>query len=214
MKDRDSFTWKQFRALPFRKKIEHIREYYIWYIVGGAAALCLLISLITSIAGNRKDVLISGIFINNSTNQAGYAYLQEDYWTYCGSDDNTRVDLQQPVYLNFASETGSEYEASSFMLVTTMIAARTLDYIVTDEASLSYYWGQEIPLDLRLVLPEETLARCSLIEQDGIPIAIRLDDTYFAKTYPLAADTSCIFIVASSQDYEKDARFLQYLLEN
>ena len=212
MKDRDSFSWKQFQALPFRKKVEHIREYYIWYIVGGIAALCLLVSLITTIVGNRKDVLISGIFINNSTTQAGYAHLQEDYWAYCGSDGGTRVDLQQPVYLDFDSETTTQYEASSFMLVTTMIAARTLDYIVTDEATLARYWEQEVPLDLRLVLPEDMLSRCDTVEQDGIPIAIRLNGTDFAQTYPLASDTSCIFIVASSEDYEKDARFLEYLL--
>ena len=212
MKDRDSFGWKQFQALPFRKKVEHIREYYIWYIVGGIAVLCLLVSLITTIVGNRKDVLISGIFINNSTTAEGYAHLSTDYWSYCGGNADTRADLVETRWLDFDSGAMSQTDAASFMVITSMIAARTLDYIITDEATLAHFWEQEIVLDLRLVLSEDMLSRCDTIEQDGIPIAIRLTDTDFAKTYSLASDTSCIFIVASSEDYEKDASFLEYLL--
>ena len=212
MKDRDSFGWKQFRALPFRKKAEHIREYYIWYIVGGVAALCLLVSLITTIAGNRKDVLISGIFINNSTTAEGYAHLSTDYWSYCGGDADTRADLVETRRLDFDSGAMRQTDAASFMVVTSMVAARTLDYIITDEATLAHFREQEIVLDLRLALPEALLSHCDIIEQDGVPIAIRLTDTDFAQTYPLASDTSCIFLVASSEDYEKDARFIEYLL--
>lgn len=39
-----------------------------------------------------------------------------------------------------------------------MIAARTLDYIITDEDSLDDFVEQEIILDLKEILPEQELA--------------------------------------------------------
>ncbi len=212
MKDRDRFGWNDFKALPAKKKVEHIYEYYRWHILIGIAVVGLLVSLVTTIAGNRKDVLISGIFINNSTTAEGYAHLQQDYFDYCGSDSNTRVDLVETRYLDFESGAVSQNDAASFMLVTSMIAARTLDYIVTDEATLAHFMEQEVVLDLRLALSDEQLAQYDVITLDGIPAAIRLNGTAFADHYPLSSDTSCILLVASTQSYEKDARFLEYLL--
>lgn len=212
MKDRDSFGWEQFRALPLRKKAEHICEYYKWYILGGIAAVCLLVSLVSTIFANRADVLISGIFINNSTTAEGYTHLREDYWDFCGGDEDTRVDLIETRWLDFDSGALSQNDAASFMVVTSMIAARTLDYIITDEATLPHFLEQEVVLDLRQVLSEEALSRYDVIELGGIPAAIRLDGTAFAGRYPLTAEGSCVFIVASTEDCEKDARFLAYLL--
>ena len=45
--DKDTFTFADFKALTFKKKVNHVLYYYKWYIVGGIALVCLLISLIT-----------------------------------------------------------------------------------------------------------------------------------------------------------------------
>ena len=172
----------------------------------------LLVSLIVTIAGNRKEVLISGIFINNSTTAEGYAHLQQGYFDYCGGDGDTRVDLVEARYLDFESGALSQSDAASFMMVASMIAARTLDYIITDEPSLDHFIEQEVVLDLRLALSDEQLAKYDVIERGGVPVAIRLNGTAFAENYPLTSDTGCVFLAASTEDYEKDVRFLEYLL--
>ena len=120
MKDRDRFGWEDFKALPAKKKLEHIHDYYRWYILGGIVAAVLLVSLIVTIAGNRKEVLISGIFINNSTTAEGYAHLQQGYFDYCGGDGDTRVDLVEARYLDFESGALSQSDAASFMMVASM----------------------------------------------------------------------------------------------
>ncbi len=212
--DKDTFTFADFKALPFKKKVNHVLYYYKWYIVGGIALVCLLISLITTIADNQKEVLVSGIFINNATSQAGYDHLQQDYWTFCGSDKHTRVDLVTGRTINFDSETLSQEDAASFMVVTSMIAARTLDYIITDEDSLDDFMGQEIILDLKEILPEQELAALDTIELDGITAAIRLESSDFARNYPLAAEKSVLLIVGCTQDFQKDAAFIRYVMGN
>ena len=212
--DRDSFTFADFKALPFKKKVNHVLYYYKWYIVGGIALAALLVSLVTTIVGNQKDVLISGIFINNATSQEGYDHLQDGYWDYCGGDKDTRADLVTARRIQFDSETLSQEDAASYMVVTSMIAARTLDYIITDEDSLDDFMGQEIILDLKEIFSQEELAEFDTIEMDGITAAIRLENSGFAKNYPLGAEKSVLLVVGCTQDFQKDAKFIRYVMGN
>ena len=55
MKDRDRFGWEDFKALPAKKKLEHIHDYYRWYILGGIVAAVLQVSLIVTIAGKHCE---------------------------------------------------------------------------------------------------------------------------------------------------------------
>ena len=85
--------WKSFQALPFRKKLEHIWIYYKWYILVAAAVICVLVSILGTVANNQKETLISGIFINNTTSAEGYACLTEGYWEYCGCSESQKAEL-------------------------------------------------------------------------------------------------------------------------
>ena len=99
------------------------------------------------------------------------------------------------------------------MVFTCMVAAGNLDYVITDVASVDNLVEQEVLLDLRELLPAETLAKWDTVEQDGAVIALRLDNTAFAENYPLSADRSCILIVANAPSGEGVARFLEYLMK-
>lgn len=211
--EQDHYGWASFRALSPKKKLEHILYYYKWYILGGAALIWLLAALIITIFSGRKESLISGIFINTATSEAGYSYLEEGYWEACGSDSDTEAELVTARYLSFDSEVISEEDEASFLLVSGMLAARSLDYIITDEETLAGFWTEEAVLDLREVLSEADLAKYDIIEIDGTAAAIRLDGSAFAETYPLTAEENCIFVAACTQDCEKVARFLHYVLE-
>ena len=205
--------WAAFKALSFQKKLEHIWIYYKWYILVGAALICMTVSIAGTMANNRKETLISGIFINNSTSPEGYAHLMEDYWAACGGDENQKVELIAGRTIHFDSEGLSQEDAAAFMIVSSMIAARSLDYIITDEASLDDFEEQEIVLDLRELLPEETLAQWDATEHDGAVTALRLGGTAFAETYSLSAPDSCILVVANAQHREGVVRFLEYLMQ-
>ena len=205
--------WAAFKALPPKKKLEHIWIYYKWYILVGAAVICMLASIAGTVAENSKQTLISGIFINNSTSSQGYTHLKEGYWEYCGRNQDQKVELITGRNIDFDAETLSQEDAAAFMIVASMIAAESLDYIITDEASLDDFQEQEVVLDLRELLPEETLARWDTVERGGAVLALRLENTSFAREYSFSAENSCILVVPNAQNKENILQFLDYLME-
>lgn len=205
--------WNAFKALPFKKKLEHIWLYYKWAIIVTAAVICILVSIAGTVANNRRETLISGIFINNSTSQQGYSHLMEGYWQYCGGNDAQKVELIAGRNIDFDAQTLSQEDAAAFMIVASMIAAESLDYIITDEASLDDFVEQEVVLDLRELLPEDPLSRWETVELGGIVAGLRLENTAFGKGYPLSGENSVILITANAQNKENVLFFLDYLLE-
>ena len=204
--------WAAFKALPPKKKLEHIWIYYKWHLLVGAAVICLLVSIMGTVARNSKETLISGSFINNSTSAQGYAHLTEDYWEYCGGNNSQKTELVSGRNIDFDAEGLSQEDASAFMIVSCMIAAGTLDYIITDLDSLDDFVEQEVVLDLRELLSEEALARWDTVEQDGAVVGLRLENTAFARNYPLAAQDSCVLVIANARSRENVVRFLEYLM--
>ena len=202
--------WAAFQALPLKKKLEHIWIYYKWYLLAGAALICMAVSIAGTVANNRKEILISGIFINNATSQEGYAYLTEGLLEYCGGGDRN-VELITGRAIDFNAENPSQEDASAFMIVTCMIAAGTLDYIITDQASVDNFVEQEVVLDLRELLPEQKLAGWDTIEHNGAVTALALEGTAFAADHPLSAPDSCILVVANAPHREGVVKFLDYI---
>ena len=205
--------WEAFKALSFQKKLEHIWLYYKWGIFVAVAVVCVLISIAGTVKENNRQTLISGIFINNSTSSQGYTHLKEGYWEYCGGNQDQKVELITGRNIDFDAETLSQEDAAAFMIVASMIAAESLDYIITDEASLDDFQEQEVVLDLRELLPKETLSRWDTVEHDGAVLALRLENTAFAREYSLSAENSCILVASNARNRENILRFLDYLME-
>lgn len=199
------------RGMPLDKKIQHIWFYYRWQIIVALLVLCVLVSLVQQTAYNRKESLISGIFINNSTSAEGYAHLKEGYLSYCGDDGRHRVELVEARQIDFGAEVLPQTDAANSMLLTSMISARALDYIITDEATLAALDQQEVVLDLASVLPQTMLEELDVIHSSTGVIGIRLTDTPFDRTYPLSAEDSCILFISNTPSTQNIPRFLEYL---
>lgn len=200
------------RGMPLGKKLQHIWLYYRWHILAVLLVLCIVVSLVQQTAYNRKQSLISGIFVNNSTSAEGYAHLKEDYLSYCGDDGHHRVDLVEERQIDFSAEVLPETDAANFMLLTSMISARSLDYIITDEETLTALDEEEVVLDLATVLPQTMLEELDVIRSSTGVIGVRLAGTSFARDYPLSATDSCILFISNSSSTQNILRFLEYLL--
>ncbi len=199
------------RGMPLGKKLQHIWLYYRWHILAAFLVLCVVVSLVQQTAYNRKEPLISGVFVNNSTSAEGYAHLKESYLAYCGDDGRHRVELVEARQIDFGAEVLPENDAANFMLLTSMISARALDYIITDEATLAALDQQEVVMDLTSVLPQAMQEELDVIRSSTGIIGIRLADTSFARNYPLSAGDSCILIVSNTPSTQNVLRFLEYL---
>lgn len=203
--------WAAFKALSFQKKLEHIWIYYKWFLISAVAVICVLVSVVQTMRENSKEILVSGIFVNNFSSQEGYDHLSQDYWEYCGGDENQKAELVTGRIIHFDAETLSQEDAAAFMIVSSMLAAKTLDYIITNQASLEAFAEQEVPMDLRELLPQETLSKWDTIEADGAVIGLKLEGTAFAEKYPLYAPDSCILVTINTQHRENVIQFLEYL---
>ncbi len=199
------------RGMPLGKKLQHIWLYYRWQLLAALLVLCVLVSLVQQTAYNRRQPLISGAFVNNSTSTEGYAHLKEDFLAYCGGDVRYRAELVEARQIDFGAEVLPENDAANFMLLTSMISARSLDYIITDEATLSALDGQEVVLDLTSVLPPAMLEELDVIRSSTGVIGIRLAGSSFARDYPLSAEDSCILFIYNTPSTENILRFLEYL---
>ncbi len=199
------------RGMPLGKKLQHIWLYYRWHILAALLVLCVLVSLVQQTAYNRRQPLISGAFVNNSTSTEGYAHLKEDYLACCGGDGRYRAELVEAREIDFGAEVLPQTDAANFMLLTSMISARSLDYIITDEATLAALDGQEVVLDLTSVLPQTMLEELDVIRSSTGVIGIRLAGSSFARDYPLSAEDSCILFIYNTPSTENILRFLEYL---
>lgn len=204
--------WNAFRAMSFRKKLEHIRLYYQWHLIVLAAAIAIIVSWVQMSSYNNREQLISGVFVNTATSEEGYAYLRDGYWEACGSRKNTRVELQANRPITFYQDYSTQTDVTNFMIVSSLMAARDLDYIITDAASLDFFESEEVTTDLRTILPESTLSRFHTYERGTGIIAIGLEGTAFASKFPLTGEESCVLVVNNARDMNKIARFLDYLL--
>jgi len=201
------------RGMPLGKKLQHIWIYYRWHILAALLVLCVLVSLVQQTAYNRREPLISGVFVNNSTSAEGYAHLKEGYLSYCGDDGRHRVELVEARQIDFSAEVLPQSDAANSMLLTSMISARALDYIITDEATLAALDQQEVALDLTSVLPREMQEELDVIRSSTGIIGIRLAGSSFAEDYPLSAPDSCILFVSNTPSTQNVLRFLEYLFK-
>lgn len=213
-KEKMQQEWNAFRQMTFRKKIDHILEYYRWHLLVVAVVIVIIAVSVSQIRYNQRQQLISGIFVNNATSEEGYAYLRDGYWKYCGGSSRERVELIDSRTIRFDLEPAPQEDAANFMILASMIAAKSLDYIITDAASLPFFDGQEVALDLREILPAETLANLQTFETPTGIIGIGLADTTLAKTYSLYAEDSYILIINNAPNRDAVVRFLDYLLND
>jgi hypothetical protein len=100
------------------------------------------------------------------------------------------------------------------------MAAENLDYMILDEVALNRYLAEDMFLDLNQLFAPEELAQMEeeliylLYEETGVrvPIAIRMNNTGYAKRF-VESDKK-IFIVFAANTPRKDAcrAFWDYLV--
>lgn len=209
-KDKFRREWSAFAAMTPRQKLEHIWIYYKIWIAVLLLLIAVAASAISSIRYNSRHQLISGIFLNTTTTAEGYAHLKEDYWQYRGAHPNQRTELIETRTLDM--ENLPENDAANLMVVVSMIAAKTLDYVIVDESALNLLDEQEVLLDLRELLPEDTLLDFSTRESPTGIIAISLRGTAFANQFPVLPEESWLAIINNTPDRAETAQFVNYLL--
>lgn len=181
--DLKPMTWKQ--------RVEHIWEYYKYYLLVVFLAGMTLSIFFTMIISRSKETLVSGIMVNIYMEQEAYNYLTEDYLKDLGGTEGKQIAEMTSVNFGdpFDPTSGEDsYYASQILIA--RVSGQMLDYMLLDQYGFEYYVAQEVYLDLRKVFTEEELqqwdAEKRLIYameegEERVPVAIIITETQFCK---------------------------------
>lgn len=197
-----------------KQKWEYIWGYYKWWILGFVLLIVIIVSGVQNMRYQRRELLISGVFINTSTSAEGYAFVNEDYWAYAGADEGTRVELIEARSIRYNAEQPTGYDVNDILSIDTQIAAKTLDYIIGDAEAMEFYDQQKSLLDLSGLLTQEQLSALPTVSTENGTVAVDLTGSTLAGQFGLSAEPSYMFFLANTPRKESCIAFLEYLFQN
>lgn len=197
-----------------KDKWEYIWGYYKWWILGLVLAVIVVVSGVRNAQYQRRDILVSGAFINTATTAEGYAFVSEDYWEYNGADKDTRVELIEARAIRYNVEQPTSNDVNAIMSIDAQIASKTLDYIIGDISALEFYDRQEALLDLQTLFTKEQLSGFQTVSTGNGMVAVDLAGSTLAKRFGLSTEPTYLFFLANTPRAENCAAFLEYLFQN
>jgi len=201
---------EKFLPMTAKQRLEYIWDYYRWWILAFVILLALVLSVVDSGLYRHRRVLISGMFINSSTSEAGYAFVDDDYWEYCGADRNTRTELVEAELLSYNLSQSTSAEANALMAVDAMIAVGDLDYIICDSTAAEYYGRLDYCVELSSRLEE---GKWKLLQTQGGFTAVDLTGSRLEREFGLSEEPSYILFPQTAPDWERCEAFLRYIFE-
>ena len=175
-----------------KQRWEHLWEYYKWVLGVLAGFVFIGAIIVTSVINNNTEVLISGILINMEPDEDGYYYLSEEYYLAHKTEGRRQtVDLSMKTYDTSETPENAEFNYNVLMSVLAQIYAKTLDYVMVDEGTMTMLLSADYFMDLRELFTEEELAAMDdrvmklVVEETGetIPMAINVTESEFWKEY-------------------------------
>ena len=200
--------WEKLAPMTWKQRWEYIWEYYKLALIAAAVLIVFTVSMVRSSLYQQKKLLISGIFINTTTTEEGYAFVKEDYWAHCGADSETRSELIEVRNIAYNAEQPTAMDANAVMTVDAMIAVGDLDYIICDRTAAEFYGRQEYCHDLAQKLPA---GNWNLLQTETGFTAIDLTGSRLEREYGLYAQPSYILFPVTAPDWSRCERFLNYL---
>lgn len=147
------------RPMPWKKKLEHLWEYYKWVLVLLIVISTLIYISVVGYSNARVEGLFYGEAVNLDFDTQGLEYLREDFLKHLdGVEGDQKVSL---FFSNLVVGADSTYENyfAPLMRTSSEISNGTLDYMLVDSAALTVYFNEEILMDLRELFTEEELTQ-------------------------------------------------------
>ena len=200
--------WEKLAPMTGKQRLEYIWEYYKLPLIAIAVLIVFTVSMIQNSMYRKKELLISGIFINTTTTEEGYAFVKEDYWAHCGGDSETRSELIEVRNISYNAEQPTAMDVNAVMTVDAMIAAGDLDYIICDLTAAEFYGRQEYCIDVAQKLSG---GNWSLLQTETGSTAIDLTGSRLEQEFGLYAAPSYILFPVTAPDWNRYEQFLNYL---
>ncbi len=197
--------------MTMKKKWDYLWTYYKWWLIGFALVICITVTGVWNAQYQRREILVSGVFINTATSAEGYAFVNEDYWTYAGAEEGTRVELIEARTIRYNAEQPTSNDVNAILSIDAQISTKTLDYIIGDASAMEFYDRQHALLDLQTLLTPEQLGSLQTVSTENGVVAIDLAGSALAERFGLSAEPTYLFFLANTPRRENCAAFVAYL---
>lgn len=214
------------KPMTAKQRVEHIWEYYKEYMFIALMVILLLIAVITSILNSRTEVLFSGALVNVNVTNAGWEYIDGDFFEHIGGvEGKQEVRITSSFFEDmYTSAEKFDINYNVVMSVVSMVSAKSLDYMLMDQNAMEIYLTQDVMMDLSDFFTEEEinafgdrLIYLELEDEDGesisrSPVALDVTDMPFVQDC-LDVKTNCYFALAANTPHLDTCRdFWEYLL--
>lgn len=206
------------QSLP--KRIGYFWYYHKWQLIGGAAAILLVGSILHTLLTDHQKLYLTGVFLNTRlTNTEREALINE----YAAANDidlkKYSVDFDCSLAYNLEDPTDSLSTYTPIMMVA-YSEGKVGDFVLTDAKTFDFFGTAGYYRDLTGVLDESLLARYAdrlyyLDFDDGngsVPIAIDISDSPKLPLLGYEKEDGVLFSVFyDSPHREQTLAFLEWI---
>ena len=207
-KEKRKLERKKLASMTLGQKIGYLWEYYkIWLLI--LAVVIMFISMFVTMYQNSQKINLMGMAVANSTTLSDTSGVTEDLIEMLGTgDEHETVTVDTSYYFN---EDIANTDPNIIMKFSTMVAAQSIDVLISSEHVMDYYKDQEMFLMPSEYLSEEQIAALGdRVSEYGV----RIDGSSLLEKWDLVAYEPVYFtVIANSPNVENAVKLLEKLVE-
>lgn len=207
-KEKRELERKKLASMTLGQKIGYLWEYYkIWLLI--LAVVIMFISMFVTMYQNSQKINLMGLAVANSTTLSDTSGVTEDLIEMLGTgDEHETVTVDTSYYFN---EDIANTDPNIIMKFSTMVAAQSIDVLISSEHVMDYYKDQEMFLMPSEYLSEEQIAALGdRVSEYGV----RIDGSSLLEKWDLVAYEPVYFtVIADSPNVENAVKLLEKLVE-
>ena len=207
-KEKRELERKKLASMTLGQKIGYLWEYYkIWLLI--LAVVIMFISMFVTMYQNSQKINLMGLAVANSTTLSDTSGVTEDLIEMLGTgDEHETVTVDTSYYFN---EDIANTDPNIIMKFSTMVAAQSMDVLISSEHVMDYYKDQEMFLMPSEYLSEEQIAALGdRVSEYGV----RIDGSSLLEKWDLVAYEPVYFtVIANSPNVENAVKLLEKLVE-
>ncbi len=198
-----------------RKKLEHILTYEKGKIFLIVLLSALLLLIAVSYGRKEKEILLSGILINQYPEQETIERLEEDMLRAAEGDaDTCRVELDCSVTLNLKAQ--DQDTMDNLAKITAWIFGKDLDFMIGEPDVAEHFAALNGLADLTEIFGEDLPKPCRdriFYSEEGKAVGICLENTALIKRYGIELENPVFCLVNNSEHRKLAAEMIIRLME-
>lgn len=233
MKEKTKLEFTKLKQMSWKDKIWYIFEYYKIHMLMIFLFGCLIYLIASTIYRQTFNDVLYCAFVNNyGYGDMNTEYFEESFHEYGNFGKKDLVTTDSSMTLNYgnrnsgdedsislSSMTTSESDYASTMKISAMVAAKSLDVVIMDSATMEGFSSQGMVADIESILPADLYASLSDrifygTKEDGtkFPCGIQMSGTNLETIGNIHIQDPVFSIIANTQNPENTVLFLRYLL--